>query len=73
MSFPVKRRIYESLPPGLTRVVNLVPFSWIAGRGYREVMARHGTFETASREEVLAYQKRALGRAYHYGEPGAGI
>ena len=61
MSFPVKRRIYESLPAGFARAVNLIPFSWIAGRAYREVMARHGAFETASREDVLAYQERALG------------
>jgi phenylacetate-CoA ligase len=61
MSFPLKRRIYESMPPWLTSAVNLVPFSWVAGPAYRAVMARHRMFETASREEVLAYQERALG------------
>lgn len=39
MSFPVKRRIYEALPSGFTRAVNLVPFSWITGGSYRTVMA----------------------------------
>jgi len=66
MSFPTKRRLYEALPPSLTRAVNLVPFSWVAGRGYRTVMARHAAFETASREEVLAYQESALGRTLEF-------
>ena len=61
MSFTLKRRIYESLPPAVTRAVGLVPFSWIAGRAYREVMARQRMFERASREEVLAYQEARLG------------
>ncbi len=66
MSFPVRRRIYEALPSGLTRVVNLIPFSWIAGRAYREVMARHDRFRKASREEVLAYQEEELGRTLEF-------
>ncbi|MCK4511160.1 hypothetical protein KAW64_05435, partial [bacterium] len=66
MSFPIKRRIYEALPSGLTRVVNLIPFSWIAGGSYRTVMARHDRFRTASREEVLAYQEKALGRTLEF-------
>lgn len=66
MAFTLKRRIYEALPSWLTRAVNLVPFSWVAGRAYREVMARHDAFETASRDEVLAYQERELGRALRF-------
>jgi len=66
MAFTLKRRIYESLPPGLTRAVNLVPFSWIAGRAYRAVMARYDRFREASREEVLAYQEGELGRALEF-------
>ena len=66
MSFTTKRRLYEALPPSLTRAVSLVPFSWVAGRSYRTVMARHATFETASREEVLAYQESALGRTLEF-------
>ena len=66
MAFTLKRRIYEALPSWLTQAVNLVPFSWVAGRAYREVMARHDAFETASREEVLAYQERELGRALRF-------
>lgn len=66
MSFTLKRRVYEFLPPGLTRAVNLVPFSWIAGGAYRAVMARHDRFRTASREEVLAYQEGELGRTLKF-------
>jgi phenylacetate-CoA ligase len=66
MSFPMKRKLYEVLPPGLTRIVNLVPFSWVAGSAYRAVMARRGAFETASREEVLAYQEEELGRTLRF-------
>ena len=66
MSFTTKRRLYEALPPSLTRVVNLVPFSWIAGRSYRSVMLRRAAFEAASREEVLAYQESALGRTLEF-------
>ena len=66
MSFTTKRRLYEALPPSLTRVVNLVPFSWVAGSGYRAAMSRRAAFETASREEVLAYQESALGRTLEF-------
>ncbi len=66
MSFPLKRRVYEFMPPWLTRAVNLVPFSWIAGSGYRAVMARHDRFRRVSREEVLAYQEGELGRALEF-------
>ncbi len=62
MSFTSKRRFYESLPLPLQRAVRLVPFSWIAGKPYRETMARRTFFETASREEIHAYQERALGK-----------
>ena len=39
-----------------------VPFSMIAGEKYREVYHRGEWFDQASREEILAYQERALGR-----------
>jgi phenylacetate-CoA ligase len=66
MAFPVRRRIYESLPTVLKRPVRLVPFAWIAGPAYREVMAREPLFERASREEILAYQERALGEMLEF-------
>jgi phenylacetate-CoA ligase len=62
MSFTVKRTLYESLPLPLKRAVRLVPFSWVAGRQYRETMARRVLFETASRDAIRAYQGEALGR-----------
>ena len=39
-----------------------VPFSMIAGKEYKEVYHRGDWFDQASREEILAYQERALGR-----------
>jgi phenylacetate-CoA ligase len=44
----------------MAAAVKLVPFSWIAGRAYRAVMARGEMFETASRADVLAYQEKEL-------------
>jgi phenylacetate-CoA ligase len=61
MSFPLRRRVYESLPTGLASLVGLVPFSWIAGGAYREVMRRRSLFRRAPREDVLAYQEQKLG------------
>jgi len=61
VAFPIRRRIYESLPDGLKRPFGLVPFSWIAGPAYRSTVARGALFEKASREEILAYQEGALG------------
>jgi phenylacetate-CoA ligase len=66
MAFPVRRRIYESLPAGLTYPVRFVPFSWIAGPAYRAVMAREHLFERAPREDILAYQEKALGTMLEY-------
>lgn len=66
MAFKLKRRIYESLPTGLTRAVKLVPFSWVAGAAYREVMSKRGLFRHASREEVRAWQERALGETLRF-------
>jgi len=66
MAFPLKRRIYESMPVWLARAVNLVPFAWVAGRSYREVMGRHDAFRTSSRAEVLAYQSAELRRALEF-------
>jgi phenylacetate-CoA ligase len=61
MAFVRKRRLYESLPIWIQRSVQLVPFRWLAGRAYREVLARGPRFEHAGREEILAHRERALG------------
>jgi len=66
MAFELKRRIYESMPAGITRAVNLVPFGWVAGASYRAVMRRQQAFRSASREDVLAYQAKELGRALDF-------
>ena len=61
MGFELKRRIYESLPPGVKSLVGLVPFGWIAGPAYRRTLARAPLFERASTEEIRSYQEQALG------------
>ena len=61
MAFPLKRRIYESLPLWLKRSVHLVPFSLLAGRAYRRTLARDQRFDRASRDEIRSYQARHLG------------
>jgi phenylacetate-CoA ligase len=66
MAFPVMRRVYESLPAGLTYPVRFVPFSWIAGRAYRAVLTREPLFERAPRADVLAYQEKVLGAMLEY-------
>ena len=61
MAFIRKRRLYESLPLWIQNTVHAVPFGWLAGRDYRRALARGPRFDRADREEILAYQERALG------------
>ncbi len=62
MSFALKRRIYEALPVAAQRLVRLVPFARLAGRPYRRTVARARWFQTASAEQIRAWQSRRLGR-----------
>lgn len=61
MRFTSARRAYESLPGWLAAPVGWLPFRWIAGRHYRTVLRRGAQLDQASREELLAYQEKALG------------
>jgi len=61
MSFTLKRQLYESAPAPLRGLVRVLPFAWLAGPAYRRTFARKRFFETAGREEVLAWQEGALG------------
>lgn len=61
MEFGLKRALYSAVPLPVKRLVRLVPFSWWAGPAYRRTMARRGAFDTATREEIAAYQERELG------------
>lgn len=66
MAFSLKRRLYESLPLSVKRVLCLVPFSWWAGKAYREVYQRGPWFDRASREELLSYQEQQLGEILQF-------
>ncbi len=61
MGFDKRRRAYESMPSWLKAGVRLVPFSWIAGPGYRRTLSRAAFFESADRDDIRAWQERALG------------
>ena len=62
MSYSVKKDLYEKMPLWMKKLCCKVPFSMIAGKKYREVYHLGDWFDQASREEILAYQERALGR-----------
>ena len=66
MAFEKKRKIYESLPLVVKRMACLVPFGAIAGKAYRDVMARGHWFDAASREDILAYQEKQLGEVLRF-------
>jgi phenylacetate-CoA ligase len=50
------------MPLPLRKLVCSVPFSWLAGKKYREVFNRGPWLDRASREDILAYQEKALGK-----------
>ena len=60
MSFDFKRKFYESLPASLKQTVKLIPFSWLAGKKYREFLARGIKLDHADRPVVLNIQERLL-------------
>ena len=62
MSYSVKKDLYEKMPLWMKKLCCKVPVSMIAGKKYREVYHLGDWFDQASREEILAYQERALGR-----------
>jgi phenylacetate-CoA ligase len=66
MSFNLKRRLYEGMPLPLRKLVCSIPFSWLAGKKYREVFSRGSWFDRASREDILGYQEKALGELLSY-------
>jgi len=66
MDYLLRRKVYEALPGWLKSGAVLVPFGWIAGRVYRETLARGPQFARASREEILAYQEKKLGEMLQF-------
>ena len=59
MLFPKRRIIYEKVPLSLKRIFCKLPFSWIAGKNYKS-FERGNWFDLATREEIVAYQQKAL-------------
>jgi phenylacetate-CoA ligase len=66
MAFQLKRRVYENLPASIKQSVQLLPFAWLAGRGYRDVLSREKWFDQAGREEVNRYQEQELRGVLEY-------
>lgn len=63
MAYALKRRIYESIPLGAkAALLRAVPFRVWAGRAYRATMARGKWIDRASAEDIVAYQRHALGK-----------
>ncbi len=62
VGFDNRRRFYESMPSWFRGAVGLVPFSWVAGPAYRRTVSRAAFFESASRDEIRAWQESALRR-----------
>ena len=60
MLFSQKKIIYEKVPLSLKRIFCKLPFSWIAGKNYKKVSERGNWFDVATREEIVAYQQKAL-------------
>jgi len=66
MGFNTSRKVYESLPLMVKQGLCLVPFSWWAGKAYRETFARGSWFDRASREELLHYQEQRLRKVLRF-------
>ncbi len=66
MSFALKRRLYEWLPPVLRVPARWLPIGVVAGRSYRATLRRGPRFERATLEENRAFQEEALGEILRF-------
>ena len=66
MSFPRKRRLYESMPLVVKHWVCRIPFAWIAGRAYRETWRRGDWFDLASMDDLRQYREQKLGEVLRF-------
>jgi phenylacetate-CoA ligase len=66
MSFKFKRYFYESLPVPIKQCICLIPFSWWAGKDYRDTFARGPWFDQASYTELRQYQENELGQILRF-------
>jgi len=66
MAFNFKRSLYEALPVPVKRSVCLIPFSWLAGKAYRETFRRGAWFDKADSTEIRQYQEKELGKVLEF-------
>lgn len=64
--FTVSKRMYESVPVGVKRLIACVPYALLAGKPYRRTRALCQRLERLNREEIAAYQKERLGELLDY-------
>jgi phenylacetate-CoA ligase len=61
LPFSIKRKAYDLLPLFVKHSVCSIPFSWLAGKKYRQIWNRGNSLDSADRTAVLDYQGRLLG------------
>jgi len=66
MNFDFKRHLYESTPLFFKRLLCKIPFEYIAGKYYRQVMSRDDFFNKASYDEINKYQEEVLGKMLNF-------
>jgi phenylacetate-CoA ligase len=66
MSFNFKRGFYESLPPAIKKSVCFIPFSWLAGKTYRDAYNRGPWFDRANSDDIHNYKERKLGEILQF-------
>jgi phenylacetate-CoA ligase len=59
--FSLVKQIYLASPPLLKTFVKRVPYAWVAGKHYRDVLAACRMLETLSRQEMILVQEKMLG------------
>jgi len=66
MAFELKRSFYDALPVSIKRSVCLIPFSWLAGKGYQITYQRGTWADRATQKELRQYQEKMLGEMLHF-------
>lgn len=66
MGFALNRKIYENLPIAIKQLIGIIPFSFFAGKSYRNTVARGNFFTSASRDEIIAFQQTALRKTLQF-------
>jgi len=66
MKFVRSRNLYNSLPPVAKQAISAVPFGWLAGKKYRETMARRVEIDDMNRAEIMAWQEKNIGNILEF-------